>query len=215
MSLNVLQQGFLDEWRVAGGVHAPYQPVIHGQFSDHIISVVCKDGVGWVYDHVGERHNDANGVRLEGEVAKALPVEDLEDRLALYSKVSATGKPVKVEEIGITGLSRRSWTSRVYVATEPPPGASAAVVGVCEWLDTCAVLDTDFVSTLVERRCPPWIVEMFHAQDPATMRTRAKILTMISEGDFGTVPDSDLAQLSLAVTQLKNTMELELFPEVA
>lgn len=213
MSLNVLQNRFLEKWHLAGGTNAAYRSMIDGRFSDHIISVVCKDGVGWVYDHVGERHNEANGVRLEGEVFNALPPCELEDRLELYANLTTGGRPVKVEEIGITGLSRRTWTSRVYVATKPPKGASAAVIGVCEWQDKCDVLDLAFISDLAERLCPPWIVEMFDAQDPTTMLTRAKILMMLAKGDFGEVPAADMVALSLAVTQLKNSMELKLSSE--
>ncbi len=193
---------------MSGGVNAAYRPMIEDQFPKHTISVVCKDGVGWAYDHVGLHHNQANGVKLEGEVFKALPYGEIEDRLELYNNLTATGRPVKIEEIGITGLSRRTWTSRVYVATKPPEGASAAVVSVCQWHENCAVMDLGFVLEIIERTCPPWIVSIFEAQDPSTMQTRAKILEMIACGDFGQVPAADMVSISLALAQLKIRVEL-------
>jgi len=209
MPLNVLQSRSLESWRISGGTNASYDTMIDGRFSDHTISVVCKDGVGWVYDHVGQHHNEANGVRLEGELLHVLPCDELEDRLELYNDLTASGRPVKVEEIGITGLSRRTWTSRVYVATKPPLGATAAVVSVCQWQENHDFLDLGFVLGIVDRLCPPWIVDIFREQDPSTMQTRAKVLKMIANGDFGQMPAADTASISLALAQLKNTVELE------
>lgn len=209
MPLSVLQSRFLEAWRMSGGVNAAYHPMMEERFPKHTISVVCKDGVGWAYDHVGLHHNQANGVKLEGEVFKALPYSEIEDRLELYNDLTATGRPVKVEEIGVTGLSRRTWTSRVYVATKPPEGASAAVVSVCQWHHNFDVMDLGFVLEIVERTCPPWIVSIFEAQDPSTMQTRAKILEMIANGDFGKVPAAEMVSLSRALAQLKIRVELE------
>ena len=83
MSVNVLQERFLESWQLAGGAAAGYHDLVYGQFTDHTISVVCREGVGWVYDHVGDRHNEANGVKLAGEVYNALPQLELEERLEL------------------------------------------------------------------------------------------------------------------------------------
>ena len=214
MSLNLLQSRFLEYWRLAGGVNASYDAMIGGEFSDHVISVICKDEVGWTFDHVGCNHIKANGFRLQGEVLRALPADEVEPRLRLYNSVSSKGRPVKVEEIGVSGLSQRTWTSRIFVGTAPPPGASAAVVSVCEWLDRCDVLDRDDIRDVVAHQCPPWIVDMFKAQDPSTLRTRGKILKMIANGDFGVLSASDLAPVSVAIADLKNSVELGISSDI-
>lgn len=194
---------------MSGGINAAYDPMIQERFVDNTISVVCKDGVGWIFDHVGRDHNEANGVKLAGAVVNALPPDQLEDRFELYNDLTGSGRPVKIEEVGITGLSRRTWTSRVYVATKPPAGASAAVVSVCQWHDNSDAMDLRFIQDLIERICPPWIVDIFEAQDPSTMQTRVKILAMIATGDFGEVPAEDMVSISLALARLKIRVELE------
>ncbi|MEM7057529.1 MAG: hypothetical protein AAF557_08065 [Pseudomonadota bacterium] len=208
-TLDALQERFLGTWRSVGGLAASYDSMVRGRFSEHVISVVRKEGIGWVYDHVGRKHNEANGIKLQGEVYNALPPADFEERLDLYTKLTTTSRPIKVEEIGVTGLSRRTWTSRIYVATKPPPGTSGAVVSICGWFDRCNVLELDFVLDIVDRFCPSWVSEIFQAHDPKTMQTRAKILQMISCGDFGRVSGSDLVSVSLASSHLRNSVELD------